>query len=281
MKNVLARAAIAASVCLLLGNPRTALGQDEPKVLEDEEAFAHPSTQVVLKAAEHFRAGKIDAGMALYTASEQADWKKSSEKADLSARRKERAPDPKAFAEGIRKGGTLTLYGAEGQLRAPLPNRAMGIAYLALENGSWRLTGGPMTIENAQDPAKEERFHGDEMRAHPVYALALKYAETLHAKKDDSFMQLATKKAREKWAAEPASERSESAAYRRRTIPKKADLAASLKDGGYIVVEDDVRASLVLVSVTQSSPEPGTVSSTSSTLSLGFELEDGEWRVAN
>ncbi|HPA50536.1 MAG TPA: hypothetical protein PLP50_02940 [Thermoanaerobaculia bacterium] len=281
MKNVLARTAIAASVFLCLGSPRSAFAQDDPQVLEGEAAFKHPSTQVVLKAAEHFRAGKIDAGMALYTASEQADWKKSSEKAELSARRKERAPDPKAFAEGIRKGGTLTLYATEGQLRAPLPNRAMGIAYLALENGTWRLTGGPMAIENAQDPAKEERFHGDEMRAHPVYALALKYAEMLHAKKDDSFMQLATKRAREKWAAEPASERSESAAYRRRTIPKKADLAASLKDGGFIVVEDDVRASLVLVSVTQSSPEPGTVSSTSSTLSLGFELEDGEWRVAN
>ncbi len=100
MKNVLARAAIVASVCLCLGGPRTALAQDEPKVLEGEEAFRHPSTQVVLKAAEHFRAGKIDAGMALYSASEQADWKKSTEKAELSALRKERAPDPKAFAEG-------------------------------------------------------------------------------------------------------------------------------------------------------------------------------------
>lgn len=281
MKNVLVRAALAASLLLSVGRSTVAVSQDDPKVLEGEAAFEHPSTQVVLKAAEHFRAGKVDAGMALYTASEQADWKKSSEKAELSALRKERAPDPKALADWIKKGGTLTLYGAEGQLRAPLPNRAMGIAYLALEKGAWRLTGGPMAIENAQEPAKEERFHGDELRAHPVYALALKYAETLHATKDDSFMSLATKKARERRAAEPASERSESAAYRRRTIPKKTDLAASLKDGGYIVVEDDVRASLVLVRVSQSSPEPGTVSSTSSTLSLGFELEDGEWRVAN
>lgn len=281
MKNAFVRAAIAASVFLFLGNPQAGLAQDDPQVLEGEAAFKHPSTQVVLQAAEHFRAGKIDAGMALYTASEQADWKKSSEKAELSARRKERAPDPKAFAEGIRKGGTLTLYASEGQLRAPLPDRAMGIAYIALEKGTWRLTGGPMAIENAQEPAKEERFQGDEMRAHPVYALALAYAEALHATKDDSFMKLATKKAREKWAAEPASERSESAAYRRRTIPRKSDLVASLKDDGFIVVEDDVRASLVVISVTQSSPEPGTVSSTSSTLSLGFELEDGEWRVAN
>lgn len=281
MKNVLVRAALAASFLLCLGSSTAARSQDDPKVLEGEAAFKHPSTQVVLKATELFRAGKIDAGMALYTASEQADWKKSSEKAELSALRKDRAPDPKAFAEGIRKGGTLTLYASEGQLRAPLPDRAMGIAYLALEKGAWRLTGGPMAVANAQEPAKEERFHGDEMRAHPVYALALKYAETLHAKRDDAFMQLATRKAREKWAAERASERSESAAYRRRTIPKKADLAASLKDGGYIVVEDDVRASLVVVSVTQSSAEPGTVSSTSSTLSLGFELEDGEWRLAN
>lgn len=281
MKNAIARAAIAASVLLLLGSPRTGVAQDEPQVLEGEAAFKHPSIQVVLKAAEHFRAGKTDAGMALYTASEQADWKKSTEKAELAALRRERAPDPKALAEGIRKGGTLTLYAAEGQLRAPLPDRAMGIAYLALEDGAWRLTGGPMTIENAQEPAKEERFHGDGMRAHPVYAVALNYSEVLHSKKDDSFMKLATKKAREKWAAEPESERVESAAYRRRTIPKKNDLAASLKDGGYIVVEDDVRAFLVVVSVTQGSPEPGTVTSTSSTLSLGFELEDGEWRLAN
>lgn len=140
MRNVFARAAITTFVLLLLGSPRTGVAQDEPKVLEGEAAFNHASTRVVLKAAVHFRAGKTDAGMALHTASEQADWTKSTE---------------------------------------------------------------------------------------------------------------------------------------------KAELAASLKENGCIVVEDDVRASLVVVCVTQSSPEPGIVSSTSSTLSLGFELEDGEWRLAN
>lgn len=275
--------AAAAAVTLLaaVGTPLRALAQDEPKELLGEAAFKHPASQVVLKAADLFRSGKVDAGMALYTASEQADWKKAADRAERAALKKERAPDPKVLADGIRKGGKLTVYPAEAQLQVPMPDRAMAIAYLGLESGSWRLTGGPMLIQNAQEPAKEERFHGAEMRAHPVYAVALKYAQALHATKDDSFMSLATRKAREKWASEPASERAESAAYRRKTVPKKAALEASLKDGGYIVVEDDVRASLVVLSVTQSSPSPGTVTSTTSTLSLPFELEDGEWKVAD
>lgn len=258
-----------------------ALSQEEPKVLEGQAASGHPSVQVVVKAAELFRAGKIDAGMALYTASEQADWKKAKDRAEMAELKKERAPDPKLLADAIRKGGKLTLYAAEAQLQAPMPDRAMAIAYLALEKGSWRLSGGPMLIANAQEPAKEERFHGDEMRAHPVYAVALKYAQALHATKDDAFMSLATRKARERWKSGPASERAESAAYRRKTVPKKADLEASLSGGGYIVVADDVRASLVVLSVAQSSPAPGTVTSTTSSLSLPFELEDGEWRVAD
>lgn len=280
MKRAPTLVAAVATALLGFGVASPVLSQDEPKELDGEKAFAHPSVSVVLKAAELFHAGKVDAGMALYTASEQADWRKSTDKAEMSARKKERSPDPKLLAEAIRKGGKLTLYPAEGQLQVPMPDRAMAVAWLALEKGSWRLTGGPMVIANAQEPAKEERFHGAEMQAHPVYALALRYVDTLHSTKDDAFMKLATRNAQERWKAEPASERAESAAYRRKMIPKKAALEASLKDGGYIVVEDDVRASLVVLSVSQSSTEPGLVTSTSSTLSLAFELEDGAWKVA-
>jgi len=277
---LVAAVAAVATTLLAFGIARPALSQDEPKELEGEKAFAHPSVSVVLKAAELFRSGKVDAGMALYTASEQAGWKESTDRAETSALKRERSPDPKLLAEAIRKGGKLTLYAAEGQLQVPMPDRAMAVAWLALEKGSWRLTGGPMVIANAQDPAKEERFHGAEMHAHPVYALALTYVDALHSTKDDAFMKLATRKAQERWRAEPASERAESAAYRRRTIPKRAALEASLKEGGYIVVEDDVRASLVVLSVSQASTGPGSVTSTSSTLSLPFELEDGAWKLA-
>ncbi len=275
-----ALAAAVVTAVLGIGMTLPVLAQDDPKVIEGEAVLSHPAGKLVVKAAELFRAGKVDAGMALYTASEQADWKKSSEKAEISARRKERAPDPKILMEAMRKSGKLTLYPSEGQLQVPMPDRAMAIAYLGLEKGVWRLTGGPMVIENAQDPAKEERFHGAEMRAHPVYALALNYADALHSTKDDTFMKLATRKAQEKWKAEPASERAESAAYRRKVVPKKDALVASLEKDGYVVVEDDVRATLVVLTIQQTSSEPGTVSSTSSTLSLGFELEEGAWRLA-
>jgi len=280
MKNSLSLVAILATALLGFGVPHPARAQDEPKVIEGEAVLAHPAGKLVVKAAELFRAGKVDEGMALYAVSEQADWKKSSDKAETSALKKQRAPDPKVLAEAMKKGGKLTLYPSEGQLQVPMPDRAMVIAYLGLEKGTWRLTGGPMLIENAQDPAKEERFHGAEMHAHPVYALALEYAQALHSTKDDAFMKLATRKAREAWKAEPASERAESAAYRRKIVPSRAALEASLKEGGFIVVEDDVRASLVVLSVEQTSPAPGTVTSTSSTLSLGFELEDGQWRLS-
>ena len=280
MKTSPALVAAVATALLGIGVTHPVRAQDDPKVIEGEAVLAHPAGKLVVKAAELFRAGKVDEGMALYTASEQADWKKSSDRAEMSALKKERAPDPKVLAEAMKKGGKLTLYPSEGQIQVPMPDRAMVIAYLGLEKGAWRLTGGPMLIENAQDPAKEERFHGAEMHAHPVYALALKYAQTLHSTKDDAFMKLATRKAQEKWKAEPASERAESAAYQRKTVPPRAALEASLKEDGFIVVEDDVRATLVVLSIEQTSSEPGTVTSTSSTLSLGFELEDGQWKLS-
>lgn len=280
MNRSLALVATVATVLLGFGIVPPVRAQDDPTLIEGEAVLAHPAGKLAVKAAELFRAGKVDEGMALYTASDQADWKKASDRAEMSARKKERAPDPKILAERTRKGGKLTLYPSEGQLQVPMPDRAMALAYFGLENGAWRLTGGPMVIENAQDPAKEERFHGAEMHAHPVYALALEYAQTLHSTKDDAFMGLATRKAQEKWKAEPATERAESAAYQRKTVPQRAALEASLKEGGFIIVEDDVRATLVVLSVSQTSTEPGSVTSTSTTLSLGFELEDGQWKLA-
>ncbi len=100
-----------------------------------------------------------------------------------------------------------------------------------LEGGSWRASIGPMVLGGGAPAAtKEERVNGPDILKHPIGTLALQYVDLVHGGKMDEAMRLATTDAQAKWKAEPASERAESTAFRRKMLPTRADLMAAAQD---------------------------------------------------
>jgi hypothetical protein len=265
-------AAIAASTVLLAQSP-----------LKGEAVLKHPAGQLAIKVAGLLHAGKIDEAVALRTKSDIDEWKKMSaaDRRDMSANYKERAPDPKVLAAAIAKTGELTVNGSIAQLEAKLDNGAEIVAMFELEGGSWRAGIGPMVLAGGAPAAtKEERVSGPDILKHPIGTLALQYVDFVHGGKMDEAMRLATTDAQAKWKAEPASERAESTAYRRKMLPTRADLVTALNSGGVLIIEDDVRATLNVVRTTQKSSKPGESSSSSTTVFIPFAKENGQWRLA-
>jgi hypothetical protein len=198
----------------------------------------------------------------------------------MTARMKERAPNPKALADAIRKGGELTLRSDGAGLIVPMGANATVVAYFEIEGGTWRGTSGPMMMAGSAEPAKETRIQGAEILKHPVGDLALRYADALHGGPMDDAMKLASSKAQADWKTLPASERAESTAFRKKMVPRKNDLAPGIQAGGILIIEDDSRATLNVVQFEQKSSKPGTMSSSSNTIAIPFVLEGGQWKLA-
>ncbi len=87
-------------------------------------------------------------------------------------------------------------------------------------------------------------------------------------------------KAQADWKALPAGEKAESTAFRKKMVPKRADLEAGIRSGGVLIIEDDVRATLNVIQMESKSTGPGTVSGSSSTTAIPFVLEAGQWKLA-
>lgn len=275
---------IATSSLLLLviaTAPRLA-AEDGPTTLSGEAILGHPAGKLAIQTAELLVAGKVEEAIRLRTSGEQADWKKASagDRQDMAARLKERAPNPKALADAIRKGGELILRPDGANLVVPMGAAGTAIAYFAMEAGTWRTTGGPMLIAGDPAPAKETRIQGPDIMKHPVGELALKYADALHGRGMDDAMKLASAKAQADWKALPAGERAESAAFVKKMIPKKGDLESGIRSGGILIIEDDARATLNVVRIEQKSKEAGVVDSSSTTVGIPFVLEGGQWKLA-
>ena len=126
---------------------------------------------------------------------------------------------------------------------------------------------------------KSERIEGAAILAHPIGALALRYATALHAKGGD-VAALSSKKAQAERQALPKSERAESDAYLRKMVPAAAALEAAIRAGGVLMLEGP-KATLNLVRSESTKNADGSVTSSSSTSAIPFELEDGAWKVAN
>lgn len=252
-----------------------------PTMIKGEAILAHPAGKLAIRAAELLAAGKAEDFIRLRTAFEQAEWKKESaaERADWAKRAKERAPDPKVLADAIRKGGVLTVFPEGASLESPYGDGGEVAAMFTLEAGKWFASVGPMVMAGAPAPGKEVRLQGEEILKHPIYALALEYADAVHSGKPEAFLKLSSTKAQADWKAEPESERKEIAAYYRKTIPKKADLAAGVRSGGILIIENDNLATLNIITVESASKEPGVVHSTSTTVGIPFVIENGQWRV--
>jgi len=253
----------------------------DPTEVRGEAILSHPAGKLAIKAAELLVAGKTDEVVRLRTAEDQAEWKKepAAERKAMSDRMQARAPDPAALTEGIRKGGVLTVYPNRATLESPYRESSV-VALLTLEGGQWRATMGPMVMEGPPASAPETRVQGAEIEKHPIHGLALRYADALHSGAADGFMSLASSKAQAAWRAYPASERAESTAYRKKTIPARSALAAAIRTGGLLILQGDSTASLNVTTVEQKRTTPGTVTASSTTLSMPFVLENGAWKLA-
>jgi hypothetical protein len=253
----------------------------EEQELRGEAIMKHPIGPLAVQVAELMAAGKTEQAIALRSKAAQAEWKSAptDEKEAMAGLMKQRAPAPAALREAIRKGGVLTLRENFAQLIAPMGPQEEALAMFELEEGKWRASAGPMVMAGSSNPANEVRIQGAEILEHPIGELALKYSDLLHAGKMDEVMKLATEKAQAEWKAAPASERAESTDYRKKTTPKRAELAAAIDAGGVLIIQDDALAGLNIIVIDQSSTGPGQMSSTSTTTSIGFRKEKGEWRL--
>lgn len=275
------RALVIALPLLPLGLAAVPVAAQAPTMIKGEAILAHPAGKLAIRAAELLAAGKTDDVIRLRTAADQAELKKESaaERADWAQRAKDRAPDPKLLAAAIRKGGVLTVFPDRASLESPYADGGEVIAMFTLEAGKWYASLGPMVMAGAPAPGTEVRIEGEEILKHPIYALALEYADAVHSGKPEAFLKLSSTKGQADWKAEPESERKEIAAYYKKTIPKRADLAAGVRSGGVLFIENDNVATLNVITVENKSKEPGVVQSTSTTVGIPFVLEGGQWRV--
>ena len=265
-------------VCTLLFLCATASAQEAQEITGDA-ILKHPVGQLLVRAADLYRAGKVDEAMALQPKEGQAEWKTMSAAArkEDAARRQKRTPSA-GFADAIRKTGVLKIQGSMANLSVNLGAEGEGFAGAQLEGGQWRLTMGPLVM--APPPKNETRVEGAELAKHPIAALAIQYVDLIHAGKIDEAMRLASSEAQARWKSEPASERAESTAYRRKNLPTSAQLKAALSKNSVLFIADGQSATLNVITIEQRTKGPGSVESTSTTTTIGFLMENGQWRLA-
>lgn len=140
------------------------------------------------------------------------------------------------------------------------------------------VAGPPATGAAAAAIPKAERIEGAAIMGHPIGPLALRYATALHAKGGD-VAALHSKAAQAKRQAEPKSERAESDAFMKKMVPAATALEAAIRAGGILLVEGP-KATLNLVRNESTKNADGSVTSSSSTSAIPFELEDGAWKVS-
>ena len=134
-------AALPLLLLAIVSAPR-AVAENDPTTLRGEAILAHPAGKLAVQSAELLAAGKIEEAIRLRTSAEQADWKKQSseDRKGMIARLKERAPNPKAFTEAIRKGGELTLRPDGARLVVAMGAAGSAIAFFEI---SCRCGGRP------------------------------------------------------------------------------------------------------------------------------------------
>ena len=140
-----------------------------------------------------------------------------------------------------------------------------------------RAVAGPADAAAAAIP-KSERIAGAAILAHPIGALAVRYATALHAKAGD-VAALSSRAAQARLRSMPKAERTESDAFVRKMVPPATAIEAAIRNGGLLIVEGS-KATLNLVRHESEKSGDGTVTSSSTTSAIPFELEDGAWKVA-
>lgn len=254
----------------------------QPTPIKGAAILTHPLGVLAAKSADLIAAGQFDALMALRGKDDQAEWKTASaaDKKQWGARQKELAPTPALFADLVRKAGQLTIDGDSASLEA---TTAAGMLrqMFTRENGQWRIQIGPMFMAaegSGAGAAPVTRVEGAELSNHPASAVVLQYVDLLHAGKlDAAIARFGSTRAQAEWKALPAGEKTESAAFRARMLPTRAQVARSLASGGVLLIEGDT-ATLNLITTT---PATATTSKGSSTtVAIPLALEQGQWKLA-
>ena len=254
----------------------------QPAPIKGEAILKHPLGVLATKVVDLVAAGKYDEVMALRTKADQTDWKGASaaEKTEFGDRMKSNAPSPQLFADMVRSAGELTIEGETASLMASTPAGMVRQAF-EREGGQWRVSFGPMFLAErgaAGAPPPATRVEGAALGSHPAVNVVLQYADLVHAGKiEEAIGTLGSTQAQAKWKAYPASEKKESAAFRRRVIPTRAAIAKALQSGGVLLIEGD-RATLNVITM-----QPATATNskgTSTTVAIPLALENGSWKIA-
>lgn len=275
--------ALVAAVCLAAATTPARAQDDGP--IRGETALAHPAVQLAVKAAELIEAGRIDEAMALRTAESRSEWTQmpAGDRRDYGARITRLTPEAKSFAADVRAFGELTISGNSAVLGVQTPTRRMA-AYFDRENGAWRIANGPIEFPAEPDPASQVRVEGEDLLAHPVWPIALEYLDLVHAGRIEDAKRLATAQVQARWSAEPASEKAESLAFLRKSLPTRAEATEALKGGGdaraVLIVEDDEVATLNVIRTERRQQAPGEMSVSSTTMAIAFAKEGGTWKLA-
>jgi hypothetical protein len=254
--------------------------QDAP--LKGDAILKHPIGQLATRIVGLIAAGKIDEVMALRTKSDAADWKAASaaDKKDFGDRMKERAPSPAAFADLVRKAGALTIDGESASLEASTSAGTLRQTF-EREGGQWRGSFGPMFLPSddaTAAPASETRVQGADLAKHPAVDVVLQYSDLLHAgKMDEAIARLGSADAQARWKTLPAGEKKESAEFRKRITPPRADLAKAIAAGGLLLV-DGTKATLNVMTIEPATAQKSSGSST--TLAIPLALDNGQWKIA-
>ena len=265
------------------GMPSAARADDDfPKVIEGQAILEHPAGKVILDAAKLLREGKLAEVKTKSVKDVRDEWAtlSLSEREDEIARNTERAPEPDAFEAQIAEKGRLTIYGESATLLIETPEGdAAAMAFVSLEGGQWKVTGGPMTFE--PPPVETEpAIFGAEILEHPIGVLVLEYAERLAGGKPESALQLLSGEAQAARAALPAEERQQSDDFRRRQVPSASTFSDQISTGGQLNFYGD-KAYLNVVTHETALNDDGSTTFTSNTTGLSFALENGEWRIGD
>lgn len=276
------RRAVAAAV-LVAAWSFTGLALRAQEVTEGKAILAHPAGKAIVAAGKLLQAGKL-AEVKKASAKEVRDEWAATSAADQRAESEEAAksaPEAKTLEAEIARAGNLIDYGDSAVLRAEAADgNSMIMAFVSLEDGKWKVTAGPKTIDTTPVVETAPPITGAAILDHEIGKVALAYAKEIAAGKLDAALSWVSAPALAKRAAEPADERKESDAYRKSTTPAPAAFAEQIRAGGKLSFVGDKAYLQTVVNETTKNPD-GSITSSSSSMSIGFELDNGKWRVAD
>jgi len=262
-----------------LGASAVPVGAQE--VIEGKAILAHPAGRAIVEAGKLLAAGKLAEVKKSSAKEVREEWAALSaeDQRTEAAAAAESAPDAKTLAAEIARSGILTNYGDSAMLRTASEDGNSSImAFVSLEAGKWLVTAGPKIIDTTPVVETAPAIEGAAILEHEIGKVALAYAEKIAAGKFDAATELLSGAARAKRAAGSAKERQESDDFRRSTLPPAQQFADQIRSGGRLSFEGEKAYLSVSYNETTKNAD-GSITSSSTSYSLPFELDQGKWRV--